>query len=280
MRTVRTVKDLRRLKQHYSESRETVALVPTMGALHEGHLSLVRQAKYRCHRVIVSLFVNPKQFSEGEDLESYPQTYERDAQLLTELDVDVLYMPTRDEMYHQNASTTVTVGGVGEGLCQSTRPDFFSGVATVVAKLLLQCLPDVAIFGEKDYQQLLVIRRLVRDLDIPVGIESGNTVRENDGLALSSRNAYLSENERISAPHLYCSLTQAQHRIGAGEAISRVLWDSEQYLLSVGFESIDYFAYCDAETLVPSDRRFTNRPARILAAAWLGKARLIDNISA
>ncbi len=280
MRTVRNVKDLRRLIQHYNESRETVALVPTMGALHEGHLSLVRQAKYRCQRVIVSLFVNPKQFSEGEDLESYPQTYERDAQLLTELDVDVLYMPTREEMYQRDASTTITVAGVGEGLCQSTRPDFFSGVATVVTKLLLQCLPDVAIFGEKDYQQLLVIRRLVRDLDIPVAIESGNTVRENDGLALSSRNAYLSENERISAPHLYYSLTQAQHRIGAGEAISKVLWDSEQYLLSVGFESIDYFAYSDAETLVPSDRRLTNRPARLLAAAWLGKARLIDNIAA
>ena len=280
MRTVRTVKDLRRLRQHYTEGRETVALVPTMGALHEGHLSLVRQAKYRCQRVIVSLFVNPKQFSAGEDLDSYPRTYERDAQLLSELDVDVLYMPTRDEMYQAGASTTVNVVGVGEGLCQATRPDFFSGVATVVAKLLLQCLPDVAIFGEKDYQQLLVIKRMAQDLDIPVTIESGSTVRENDGLALSSRNAYLSEDERISAPHLYYALTQAQRRIHAGESISKVLWDSEQYLISVGFEAIDYFVYCDADTLAPCDRRLTNRPARFLAAAWLGKARLIDNIAA
>ena len=196
------------------------------------------------------------------------------------MDVDVLYRPPRDEMYLPNSSTSINVRGIGEGFCEISKPDYLSGVATVVAKLLLQSLPDVAIFGEKDYQQLLVIKRMVRDLDIPVTIESGATVRENDGLALSSRNSYLSEDERISAPHLYYALTQAQHRIGAGEAISRVLWDSEQYLLSVGFSSIDYFAYCDAETLMTSDRRLTNRPARLLAAAWLNRTRLIDNIAA
>lgn len=197
---VRTVADLRARVAGWHADGETVAMVPTMGAIHDGHMALVRQARTLADRVVASIFVNPLQFGQNEDFNAYPRGEARDAALLAEAGAVLLFAPNAAEMYPDGFATTVHVGGLTDGLCGTSRPTHFDGVATVVAKLLLQCGPDVAIFGEKDYQQLLVIKRLVRDLDIPVEIVGGAIVRENDGLALSSRNAYLSAKEREAAP--------------------------------------------------------------------------------
>lgn len=275
--TVRTVADLRRVVSRWRQGGQSVALVPTMGALHEGHLSLMHLARRTCDRVVASIFVNPQQFAPHEDFGAYPRQETRDAALLAGEGVDLLYAPLVTEMYPPGFSTTVTVAGVSEGLCGTFRPQMFPGVATVVTKLLLQAGPDAAVFGEKDYQQLQVIRRLVRDLDLPVQIVAGETVREADGLALSSRNAYLTPEERAIASRLYATLCRVAKAAEAGETqVADVLAEARESLLTAGFRSVDYVELRDAESLEPVER--LDRPARALAAAWLGRARLIDNV--
>lgn len=274
---VRTVADLRRDVASWRGERRSVGFVPTMGALHEGHLSLVRAAKARCDRVVASLFVNPRQFAPHEDFERYPRDEAGDAALLASAGCDLLYAPTRQSMYPDGFATNVIVADVSTPLEGEFRPHFFGGVATVVAKLLLQCLPDAAFFGEKDYQQLLVIKRLARDLDIPVAIVGCATVREHDGLAMSSRNAYLSGDERRIAARLNFVLHEAIKAVRAGEPIAAAEAEATRHLLAAGFATVDYVAIRDADTLGPIGD--LAKPARILAAAWLGKTRLIDNMA-
>lgn len=279
---VREVHELRQVVRRWRADGSTVALVPTMGAIHDGHLSLVTGAQGRCDRVVVSLFVNPKQFGAGEDIDTYPADEARDADLLAGAGVDLIYAPAPAHVYPPGFATNVEVTGITEGLCGAYRPGHFAGVATVVTKLLLQCAPDLAVFGEKDYQQLQVIRRLVRDLDIDVEILGMPTVREPDGLAISSRNAYLSNTERAQAPALYSVLTQLADRISSGSVASGpACRAATEDLLSAGFRSVDYVAVCDAENLQPIDLfdPADGRPARVIAAVWLGPARLIDNVA-
>ena len=274
---VRSIGDLREAVRGWRREGLTVALVPTMGAIHEGHISLVRTAFGRCDRVIVSLFVNPTQFGPNEDIATYPANEAKDAARLAEAGVDLLFAPLAGEIYPEGFATTVTVSGLTDGLCGRFRPGHFAGVATVVTKLLVQAAPDVAIFGEKDFQQLQVIRRLARDLDLPVEIVGSPTVRDADGLALSSRNAYLSPEERAIAPALYRTLSAVAERVSDGTfSCEEACRQAERDLLAAGFRSVDYVAVCDAETLQPLDR--VDRSARVLGAARLGKARLIDNL--
>ena len=267
---------MRRRLDEWRAGGETIALVPTMGALHEGHLSLVRVAKSKAGRNCVTLFVNPAQFGEGEDFAEYPRDTDDDAEKLENEGCDLLFRPDAEEIYPPGHATKVTVEGLGDILEGEFRPGFFTGVATVVTKLLVQALPDFAVFGEKDYQQLLVIRRLTRDLDIPVVIEAAPTVRDDDGLALASRNANLTSDERRIAPALFGTLSQVAENVGRGvDTEEQAAWGLDQ-LERAGFDKIDYFTVRDAETLAPAAG--ASRPARVLAAAWLGKARLIDNV--
>jgi pantoate--beta-alanine ligase len=273
----RSVFELRRRVRVWRRAGETVALVPTMGALHAGHLALVSRARELCDRVVASLFVNPTQFGPKEDFSRYPREERADAAKLTAARCDLLFAPGIEEMYPTGFSTSVAAGAIGERLCGRFRPGHFSGVATVVVKLLLQSQADVACFGEKDYQQLQVIRRVVHDLDIPVRIEGVATVRESDGLALSSRNAYLTQDERAVAPALQRTLHDVARRIERGEAsIPAALAAGLAELERAGFAPIDYLEACDAETLAPLE--CADRPGRLLAAAWLGRTRLIDNV--
>ena len=254
-----------------------IAFVPTMGALHEGHLTLVRQGLERAERVIASVFVNPTQFGPNEDFEAYPRREAGDAALLAGAGAQGLYAPTVAEMSPPGFATTVTVAGVSEGLCGDFRPGHFAGVATVVGKLLLQVRPDVALFGEKDYQQLQVIRRAVRDLDIGVEIVGVPTVRDPDGLAMSSRNAYLTPAERKVAPVLYRTLTSMAERLTNGAAVAEQEEWGRAQLAAAGFGAIDYLQLHEAENLARLHR--LERKGRLLAAAWLGKARLLDNLA-
>lgn len=272
---VRTVAALRAHVDVWRGQGETVAMVPTMGAIHRGHMSLVQQAGTLADRVVASIFVNPLQFGQNEDFDAYPRGEARDAELLGEAGTALLFAPTRAEMYPDGFATTVHVSGLTEGLCGASRPTHFDGVATVVAKLLLQCGPDVAIFGEKDYQQLLVIKRLVRDLNIPVEIVGGDIVREEDGLALSSRNAYLSADERKTAPLLQAAIQKAAADMAAGATAEQALEGASAALEAAGFR-IDYLEARDPETLEPVFG--VVEKARILVAAFLGKTRLIDNV--
>jgi pantoate--beta-alanine ligase len=273
---VRDVPALRDAVAAWRKQGLKVGLVPTMGALHEGHLSLVRFAKARCDRVIASLFVNPKQFAPHEDFERYPRDEAGDSALLASAGCDLLYAPERTAMYPDGFTTNVLVPAVSTMLEGEFRPHFFGGVATVVAKLLLQCLPEAAFFGDKDYQQLQVIKRMVKDLDIPVAIHGCPTVREHDGLAMSSRNAYLSADQRRIAARLNHILHDAIKAVHAGEPIGEAEAEATRHLAAAGFTGVDYVAIRDAETLAPvSDLGH----ARILAAAWLGKTRLIDNMA-
>ncbi|MGQ0532198.1 MAG: pantoate--beta-alanine ligase [Caulobacteraceae bacterium] len=251
--------------------------VPTMGALHEGHLSLVRTAKERCDRVIASLFVNPRQFAPHEDFERYPRDEAGDSAMLAGAGCDLLFAPERAAMYPQGFATNVIVADVSTPLEGEFRPHFFGGVATVVTKLLLQALPDAAFFGEKDYQQLQVIKRMARDLDIPVEIVGCATVREHDGLAMSSRNAYLSADERRIAARLNHIMHDAIKALRNGDAIAAAEAEALRHLGVAGFSGVDYVAIRDAETLAPIVD--LSRPARILAAVWIGKTRLIDNMA-
>jgi pantoate--beta-alanine ligase len=256
-----------------------VGLVPTMGALHDGHLALVRAARAGADRVIVSLFVNPKQFGPAEDLAAYPRDEAEDARLIAQAGGDALFAPGLDEMYPDGFATTVRVASVSQGLCGDHRPGHFEGVATVVTKLLNQCQPDAAWFGEKDYQQLQVIRRLVADLALPVAIHGVPTVREPDGLAMSSRNAYLDPAERRAAPALFRTLTAIAATLsdGRADAVGEAT-RGVAAMAAAGFASVDYLEVRDAETLAPVDA--VTRPARVLAAARLGRTRLIDNVPA
>ena len=276
LETVNTVKALRDTVAEWFAKGETVALVPTMGALHEGHLSLVKIANAKADRTLVSIFVNPTQFAPSEDFSSYPRDTEGDDNKLHSLGVDLVYAPKDADMYPKDFSTRVDVGELAEGLCAASRPHFFGGVATVVTKLLLQCLPDYAIFGEKDYQQLLVIKRLVRDLDIPVEIVSGPIVREADGLAMSSRNAYLSHHDRVIAPLLYRTLVDVADDLAEGRPVEDALAAGRMRLEIDGFQ-LDYIEARNAETLRPVDSR-VKEPARIFAAVLLSQTRLIDNV--
>lgn len=273
---VRTVAALRARVREWKAAGDTVGLVPTMGALHEGHLSLVRRSLATTTRTCVTLFVNPKQFGPNEDFARYPRDETSDAALLTGVGAHLLFAPGPDEMYPPGHATKINIGPLGDILEGEFRPGFFTGVATVVAKLFSQALPDRAFFGEKDYQQLQVIKRLVRDLDMPVQIVGCTTVREPDGLALSSRNAYLSSAERAIAPALHGTIAQVAENVGRGAKPSaQAAWGVAQFERA-GFTSVDYLTVLDAESLAPADD--ATRPARVLAAAWLGKTRLIDNV--
>jgi pantoate--beta-alanine ligase len=275
---VRSVDALRVRVSAWRAAGLRIGFVPTMGALHEGHLSLVRLVKGHCDVAVASIFVNPTQFAPHEDLDRYPRDEAGDIAKLASAGCDLVYAPTTGEMYPAGFATAVSVSGVSAALEGAARPQFFAGVATVVAKLLLQCLPDAAAFGEKDFQQLLVIRRLVRDLDIPVEVIAGPTVRETDGLALSSRNAYLRGPERTSAARLNQILRDAVADLARGAAVSAVEASATAALIAAGFGPVDYVAVRCASDLshLPGDA-LGPRPARILAAAWLGKTRLIDN---
>ncbi|SBW12349.1 pantothenate synthetase [uncultured Alphaproteobacteria bacterium] len=270
------VADLRARVAAWRKDGLRVALVPTMGALHQGHLALVRRALELADRVVVSVFVNPIQFGPNEDFDAYPRTLDADRALLATVGASLAFAPSVAEMYPEGFSTAVTVSGVSEGLCGGSRPGHFSGVATVVTKLLLQTLPDVACFGEKDYQQVQVIRRFVRDLDIPVEIVGVPTVREADGLARSSRNAYLTPEERAAAPNLHRTLQDTAAAIRTGSAVDAALEAGKRALLAAGFAAVDYLELRAAEGLAPLAA--LDRPARLLVAARLGKTRLIDNI--
>jgi pantoate--beta-alanine ligase len=275
--TVQTVDSLRRTVAGWRASGERIALVPTMGALHAGHLALVALARQKAHRVVASIFVNPRQFAPGEDFESYPRTEAEDARKLAEAGCDLLYAPGPAAMYPPGFATRIEVGGVSEPLEGAARPAFFGGVATVVAKLLIQAAPDVALFGEKDYQQLQVIRRLARDLDLPVEIVGGPTVREPDGLALSSRNAYLSPDERVVAGRLNVVLSQAAELALADGEVEQAERGAREALIAAGFRSVDYVEVRRSDDLERFEGRI-DAPARILAAARIGRTRLIDNL--
>ncbi|MEP0338752.1 MAG: pantoate--beta-alanine ligase [Alphaproteobacteria bacterium] len=275
--TVRTIADLRARVQGWRGAGQRIGLVPTMGALHAGHVSLVKNSVARCDRTVVTLFVNPTQFGPKEDFSVYPRDEARDAALVAAEGADLLFAPGVDEVYPGGHSTKVHVGGLGDVLEGEYRPGFFTGVATVVTKLLLQALPDEAFFGEKDYQQLQVIKKLIRDLDVPVTATGVATVRESDGLALSSRNAYLTPAERATAPVLHGTLAQVAEQVGRGEdPRAQETWAKEQ-LERAGFWQVDYVTVRDAVTL--DEAPDASQPARVLAAAWLGKARLIDNVA-
>ncbi len=273
----RRVSEVRARVAEWRKTGLSVALVPTMGALHDGHLTLVRTALKAADRAVVSIFVNPTQFGPNEDFAAYPRTEDADLAKLASVGASLLFAPTVAEMYPQGFSTAITVAGVSEGLCGATRPGHFSGVATVVTKLLQQVQPDVAAFGEKDYQQLQVLRRLVRDLDMPVAILGVPTVREADGLALSSRNAYLSAEERAVAPALQRALADAAAAMTGGMPVAAALDAARAAILGAGFAAIDYLELRAADGLAPLTE--VDRPARILVAARLGRTRLIDNLA-
>lgn len=275
MQTIRQIDALRRSVEQLHDDGKRVALVPTMGALHAGHMALIKRASKAADHVVVSIFVNPKQFGAGEDLSRYPRQVEADSAMLEAGGVAVLWLPSVEEMYPSGFATNVSVVGLGDGLCGATRPGHFDGVATVVAKLFTQVRPDVAIFGEKDWQQLVVIRRITTDLNLGVEIIGAPTARDADGLALSSRNAYLSAEERIAAQFLAASLKSAGLAIEAGASVKGALETVAKALKAAGFGPIDYVALVDPVTLTPLDSLKTE--ARILAAARLGTTRLIDN---
>jgi len=271
MKTIRTVAELR----DELAGRDRVGLVPTMGFLHEGHLSLIRYAREECATVVVSLFVNPKQFGEGEDLDAYPRDEARDAALAEECGADILFAPDAAEVYPDGFATTVEVAGLTDVMCGAARPGHFAGVTTVVTKLFNMVGPDVAYFGQKDAQQALVIRKLARDLDIPVRIEICPTVREPDGLALSSRNAYLSPDERERALALNRSLRAAEAAVAAGHtSADDVLAAAHEQLQQAGIEP-EYLELRSAKDLAPVER--VNGSTLLAVAAQVGRARLIDN---
>ncbi|MES0071717.1 pantoate--beta-alanine ligase [Mesorhizobium sp. M0058] len=273
---VRSVDQLRESVAAWRCEGVRIALVPTMGVLHEGHLSLVRAALEKADRVIVTLFVNPKQFNSQADLAAYPRTENEDAAKLAPVGAHLLYAPDAEEMYPAGFATTVSVCGVSEGLCGTFRPGHFDGVATVVAKLFLQTSADFGFFGEKDFQQIHLVRRMAQDLDIPITIVACPTVREADGLALSSRNVRLSPAERAVAPKLSSVLLKTAERLERGSPIMPTLAESRAAILTAGYREVEYLELRDEADLQPITS--LDRPARLLAAAWLGGTRLIDNV--
>ena len=276
MQTIRQIAVLRDTIAAFRAAGESVALVPTMGALHAGHMALIEAAKRPGRRIVASIFVNPRQFGVGEDLSRYPRREATDSQMLTRAGCDVLWAPPVEEVYPAGFATNVSVGGVSDGLDGAARPGHFDGVATVVAKLFNQVRPDAALFGEKDFQQLAVIRRMVADLDFGIEIIGVPTQREDDGLALSSRNIYLDEGERVRAVALPRALGVAAREIGRGGDVSTAIAGAHDMLTGAGF-AIDYVCLVDAEML--TEHPEPGRPLRLLAAARLGSTRLIDNVA-
>lgn len=273
---VHTIADLRQLVRAWRAAGETVGVVPTMGALHEGHLSLARRARAECDRVITTIFVNPKQFNNPDDLTKYPRTLEADTALLRGVPVDVVFAPGVEEVYPDGFITTVSVGGVSEPLEGRMRPGHFDGVATVVTKLFGMTEAHRGYFGQKDWQQLQVVGRLVRDLNLPVEIVGCETIREADGLAMSSRNVRLTPVGRARAGVLYAAISAAAADIRAGQSDRMAIREAAEKVRAAGFDRVEYIELRDAETLMPSDD--PHKPRRMLAAAWLDGVRLIDNI--
>ena len=268
---------LQNMLHEWQVTRQTVALVPTMGAIHAGHLQLVAEAKKNASKIVVSIFVNPTQFGPNEDFANYPRTLERDIQLLAQAGVDLVWSPSAIEMYPEGFATSIHVAGLSEALCGAFRPGHFDGVATVVAKLFMQIRPDIALFGEKDYQQLMLIKRLVKDLNMNIEVLGVPTLRERDGLALSSRNQYLDADERKIAPKLYAILQQTSNHIRSGADVKDMLGLAEKEIIAAGFTKIDYIELREEESLMPVVN-FSEETARLLTAVWLGKTRLIDNV--
>lgn len=273
---LRRIDAMQALSRGWKADGARVGVVPTMGALHEGHLSLVRRARAECERVIVTIFVNPAQFNNAEDLAKYPRTEEADLALLAPLGVDAVLAPAADQVYPPGFATRVSVAGIAEPLEGALRPGHFEGVATVVTKLFGMTLADHAYFGEKDWQQLAVVRRLVADLNLPVTVVGCPTLREGDGLAMSSRNARLAPAARAIAPALHAAMARAAARIAGGANPAQALGDARVEVLAAGFERVEYLERRDAATLAPDPA--PGAPSRILAAAWAGGVRLIDNI--
>ena len=269
---------LRRQTRDWRAAGETIALVPTMGALHAGHVSLGQLARAKAQRVIVSIFVNPAQFAPHEDFSKYPRSFEADCEKLTAAGVDAIYAPSSAEMYPAGFATAITLAGPAlAGLEDHFRPAHFAGVATIVAKLHVQALPDIAIYGEKDFQQLAVIRQMTRDLDLPIEVLGAVTVREADGLALSSRNVYLDASQRKAAPVLNATLRDCARRLRADENVDSVLAQGRSAITAAGF-ALDYLELRDAQNLGAPDIA-SGKPLRILVAAKIGATRLIDNIA-
>ena len=273
---LRTVSDMRALARSWRAAGEVVGVVPTMGALHDGHLSLARRARAECDRVVTTIFVNPKQFNNPDDLKKYPRTEAADAALLATVPVDAIFAPEPDEVYPEGYGTTVSVSGVSEPLEGRMRPGHFDGVATVVTKLFGMVLADRGYFGQKDWQQLQVVQKLVRDLNLAVDIVGCETIRDADGLAMSSRNVRLTAAGRAKAPVLYAAISAAAADIRAGHADRMAIREAAEAMRAAGFERVEYIELRDAATLMPSDD--PTRPRRMLAAAWLDGVRLIDNI--
>jgi pantoate--beta-alanine ligase len=275
---VRTIPALRRALEGLRAKKATTALVPTMGALHDGHVSLVRQAKRRAAKVVVSIFVNPIQFAPSEDFGSYPRTWKADVGKLAAENVDLIWNPDVKTMYPDGFATTIlTEGPATAGLEDRVRPHFFGGVSTVVAKLFTQVRPDFAIFGEKDFQQLRVVARMAADLDLGVRVVGSKTVRERDGLAMSSRNVYLSAEERRAAPELHRAMKESARRLRVGDDIGAAMAGGAELIVNAGFR-LDYFELRHAETLEPVSST-KDGPMRILVAAKIGNTRLIDNLA-
>lgn len=277
---VRTLKDLRETLAPHRRKGQKIGFVPTMGALHDGHISLVDLASEKSDVSVVSIFVNPTQFAEGEDLDTYPRTEEADIARLAAVETDIVYLPSVEEMYPEGSVTNVRVEALSDLLDGMYRPHFFYGVATVVARLFIHVQPDVAAFGQKDYQQLQIIRRMVRDLGFPIEILGGETVRDPDGLAQSSRNAYLSAEERARANAISTALNRAAKRIELGVSVRDALTEARSMIEQAGFGKLDYVSAVDPETLqdLPDGPVAEGYEGRLLAAAWMGKTRLIDNL--
>ncbi len=275
MTVIRKLAALRKQIAIWRSSGETIALLPTMGALHEGHLRLARLATKKCDRAVVSIFVNPAQFAPHEDLARYPRDLKADLALLDDIGIDTVWAPSLAQVYPENFATTIVPAGAALEMETQFRPQFFTGVATICTKLFTQVTPDIAIFGEKDYQQLQVIRQTVRDLDLPLKIIGAPTIRERGGLAMSSRNVYLNAEQRALAPMLYAQIKTIAGKIAAGGRIGPAAANAAKALTKAGFK-VDYVEVRDAATLGAVKTR-GDRPLRVLAAAWLGKTRLIDN---
>lgn len=273
----RTLPELRNQTSHWRSAGETIGVVPTMGALHQGHLSLARAARAKCDRVIVTIFVNPMQFDDPEDLKNYPRTELDDARKLESIGIDLIYVPNPDQIYPDGFVTTVSVSGLTDMLCGEARPGHFDGVATVVSKLFLQTAADFAFFGEKDYQQLQIVRRMAADLNIPIEVIGCPTIREEDGLAMSSRNLLLSDRSRIYAPMLAEVMYEMRDKLRTGAAINDVLPSAQARVMAAGFNEIDYLELRDGTDLALLDH--AKPDARLFAAAWLAGVRLIDNIA-
>jgi pantoate--beta-alanine ligase len=276
MQIIRTIADLRSHLATYRKNGETIGFAPTMGALHSGHLSLVEIAKQHADKIVVSIFVNPAQFAPHEDFDKYPRTEEQDLAKLKG-HADIVYLPSKEELYPQGFDIKIATGKIGQELEGITRPHFFDGVALVVTKLFMQVQPDVAVFGEKDFQQLHIIRKVTNGFDMPIEIIGAPIIRERDGLAMSSRNVYLSETNRKIAPALYQALCQVKDLLHNGKNIDEALEWGRKNIVESGFSKLDYLELRSADTLSPANN--INTPTRLLVAAYLGETRLIDNIA-